>query len=89
MPWGQNVSNGDGTQQKTNSDNGQTIVTADGQTDRHPHRHNYPDGDWVLRDAGGVAYGSDERNQSVATAILTAIGLTGSDEYGAGDDQVL
>jgi hypothetical protein len=80
MPWSNNTSNGDGTQSKFNSDNGEEIRTSDGQTDRFPHSHHYPDGDFVVRDAGGVAWGSDENSSNIFTVVTGWLGLNSCDD---------
>ncbi len=75
MPWSTDYNDrGDGYQEKVNTDNGEKIVTASGQTDRMPHVHTYPDGNWVARDAGGVAWGSNEHASNVSTAAAAALG---------------
>lgn len=83
MPWGKNVSNGDGTQTKIHSEKGETLKTADGQTDRHPHVHTYPNGEWVARDVEGTIYGSNE--YAVGISVAVSVGLAVSSQSNGND----
>lgn len=74
MPWDKEYTDrGDGFQEK-NNDNGQKLVQDSGTEGRHPHVHFYADGDFVVRDAGGSAWGSNEHTQNVNTAAAASIG---------------